>query len=402
MTITEITDKISRSPSSSLLLWVGAFVLGIAAATGIFPTAHAVPLGPLALSCFCAAAIGGFAIKDKGFRLFGVAGFFFFGGALRYLSSTGADIDLLAAFPLLAAAKGWLIAAISDLLPEPQAGFLSGLIVGGGVRSPELKAAFVATGTAHVMALSGWNVNIISKWLDNALVFLHFGKRARWALIVFALSAFVIMTGASASLVRAASMSFIMTIALSSGRKAAPARALAYTSAVMLAFSPRLLAADLGFLLSVAATAGIVFLSPLFRPLTGRLPGLFGLPQTAADTLGATLATLPITLCAFGQFSLIALPANLLLLPFIPATIGVGFSAALIAGLFPSLAGLCRWAAGMLIGYDMALVRLLSRLPGSSVGGVYIGVLIAAAMALSIILIAAYAHHRSLEEEACR
>jgi ComEC/Rec2-related protein len=398
MTIKGITDKISGSPSLSALFWIGAFVSGIAAATVIFPTSAFRPLRPLAAACLASAALAGM-IKNKGIRLLTAAGLLFSGGFAHYLSSPTANMDLDALFPILASAKAWLMGAVSSLLPEPEAGFLSGLLVGGGMSSSELKAAFAATGTVHVMALSGWNVGIISRWLDNALIWLRCGKRARWAIVAASLAAFVVMTGAPSSLVRAAVMSFFVAVALASGRKAASARALLYAGAGMLLFSPRLIAEDLGFLLSVAATAGIIYLSPLFRPLASRLPPFLGLPQTAADTFGATVATLPVTLAAFGQASSVSLPANLFLLPFIPPTIGVGFLSAVAAEIFPSLAGIGRYATATLIAYDTGAVKLFSRIPGAAVTGAYVNGVLASAMFVSIVCAVIYAHRHPFHKK---
>ncbi len=399
MTIKEALGKISGSPSRRTLTWIGAFVSGIAAATGIFPSLVYPPLKLFAFICLASAVVAAISIKNRGIRLCAVSGFLFLCGAAHYVSYDAAPVDLLRYFPFLSGTREWFALAVARLFPEPEAGFLTGLVVGGGVRSPVLKEAFVATGTAHVMALSGWNVGIISRWLDRALALTPFGKKARWLVVSAAIAAFVIMAGAPSSLVRAAVMSLAAIIALAVGRPSASGRALLYSATAMLALSPRLLVSDIGFILSVCATAGIVFLSPFFRPLADRLPNTFDLRQTAADTMGATVATLPVTIAAFGQISLIALPANLLLLPAIPFTIGIGAAAALLAGFFPFLEGPCRFAANVPIAYDISLVKLLSRAPGASVSGLYINGILSAAMAGSVILAFIHAHRRFLREK---
>jgi competence protein ComEC len=390
--------KIKESPSSSLLLWIGAFVLGIAAATGIFPVIVSNQALPVAISLFLCAIACEFIIKNKTTRLIIVAGLLFLSGTARYLSTADDAVDLLKYLPALSAAKTWLVDSVGRMLPEPAAGFLNGLLVGNGVRSPELKAAFVATGTAHVMALSGWNISIISKWLGISLIFLRFKKTARWLLSAAAVIVFVIMTGAASSLVRAAVMSILMVIAQSSGRRAAPERTVLYAAAGMLLVSPRLIRADIGFLLSVAATLGMIFLAPFFKPLAAKLPERFDLSGTVAATMGATLATLPITLFAFGQVSLVALPTNILLLPLIPATMGLGFAGALISGLIPALAGPCGIVVGIFTAYDIDIVRLMARIPGAYVSNITFS-LAAAAIMTALIAYVVIKHYEFLYKE---
>jgi ComEC/Rec2-related protein len=398
MTIVVTLDKISASPSQSLLIWIGAFVIGIGAATCIFPIALRPNALPAAFACLLLAIASGAIIKNKKIRLFIVAGFFLIGGVCRFLSANSDPVDLLKYLPALALAKAWLIASVERLLPEPQAGFLVGLLVGGGVRSPELKAAFVATGTAHVMALSGYNIMIVNRWLDRVLSWLRFGKRARWAIGGVGVCFFVIATGASPSLVRAAVMSVISIIALSCGRRSMQGRVVVYAASLMLFFSPTLLRTDLGFILSVAATLGLIFIAPIIEPFAGFLPKLFGIRKTAGETVAATLATLPFCLAAFGKTSLVALPANLLLLPFVPATMGAGFLSAFFAGVFPPLAAIAKPVAAIFVDYDISLVRLLARTPGASLNIIGFGYVAAAIAAIGIIA-AALRYHLAYGEK---
>lgn len=361
--------------------------MGIAAATGAFPVLVWAPAGPIAAGCFLTAVTCAFVIKKPIARLLIVGGLLFIAAGARYLSTVGDPVDWLKYFPFLATAKNWLVASVGRLLPEPDAGFMDGLLVGGGVKSPALKAAFVATGTAHVMALSGWNISIINKWLETILVFLRLRKKTRWVIAVVAVMAFVIMTGAGSSLVRAAVMSLIVVVAQSSGRRAAPERAVLYAAALMLLVSPRLIRADVGFLLSVAAMLGMIYLAPFFKPLADRLPHRYDLPGTVAGTMGATLATLPVAMFAFGQVSLVALPTNMLLLPFVAITMGFGFAGALIAGLLPALVPVCSVIVGVFTTYDIAIVRLMARVPGASITNIAFNLAAAILMTLGMVLI---------------
>jgi len=398
MTITGTLDKISKSSSQSVLVWIGAFISGIGAATCIFPVTRRPLALAAACSCLLIAIASAIIMKKKEARLFLVAGFCFLGGSFRYLSADPPSFDLLAWFPALAAAKAWLTAGTARLLPEPQAGFLNGLLVGGGARSPELKAAFIATGTAHVMALSGYNITMIGRWFEWILGVLRFGRRLRWLGVSLGLIAFTIMTGAASSLVRAAAMNIIMTIGLACGRRSVQGRLLVYAAGTMLFITPTLFRTDIGFLLSIAAMLGLIFLVPIIEPITGFLPKRFNIAKTAAETAAATTATLPVALAAFGQVSFIALPANLLLLPFVPPTTAVGFVAAGIAAIFPQAATVLGLIVSAFTNYDISLIKLLSRLPGASMNNVLFGPFAALLMSLGLVYVAAR-HYVSSQQE---
>jgi len=392
-------EKITSSPSRTLMVWIGSFIAGIVAATLAFGGAINVAAAPAVFGGLALAVIGGLVIKNKAVRLLAMAVSLFIAAGARYWSSADDPVNLLAYLPALAAAKAWLVNAVGQMLPEPHAGFLDGLLVGGGAKSPELKAAFVATGTAHVMALSGWNITLISSWFDKALILSHFNKKSRWILTTAAVIVFVIMTGAGASLVRAALMAIVATIAASSGRRSSNGRAVIYAAVLMLLVSPRIITADIGFLLSVFATLGMVYLSPFFKPFADRLPDRFDLRKTVAGTLAATLATLPVALVAFGQFSLVALPTNLLLLPFVAPTMAVGFSGAVLAALAPPLAAVCSYVTLIFTDYDISVVKLFARIPGASITGLNFNLFAAALMTAGMAAIVIKYHDQFVQKK---
>ncbi len=391
--------KVVTSPSASLLVLVGAFVAGIAAAALGAPSMSFGWAWPSMFGCFALTAVSLACVKEKKTRLGVAAGSLFLAGACRFLSAAGNSINLLSYLPALLAIKSWLIASVGQMLPEPHAGFLDGLLVGGGARSPSLRAAFIATGTIHVMALSGWNITVINKWLDHFLMFCRLRKKARWLVGSATIIAFVVMTGASASLIRAAVMAMLVVIAGASGRRSAPGRAVLYAACAMLLVTPRIIVDDVGFLLSVAATLGLVYLSPFFEPFTKRLPDVMKFPETVAATLGATLATLPVTLIAFGQTSLVALPANILLLPMVAPTMLAGFIGAIVSSIVPALTEFCGWAVRIFTAYDISVVKLFARIPGASMTGLSFNWLAAIMMTTGMIWIVYKNHDLPLQKK---
>lgn len=229
--------------------------------------------------------------------------------------------------------KNVLVGGVNKILPEPQSSFLGGLLYGARQSIPvDLKNAFSRTGTAHIVAVSGYNITIIAAAILAILQGLSVPrKRAFWASVVL-IVVFVLLTGASASVVRAGLMGIIVLWARHVGRLSQAGRVLVFTAFLMLLFNPRLILFDAGFQLSFASTLGILYFSPILENYSRHWPKIFGFKESLLTTLSAIIATSPLIAYSFGSFSLVAPLVNLLVLPAIPYTMALGFGA-LILGL---------------------------------------------------------------------
>lgn len=244
---------------------------------------------------------------------------------------------------------------ITRLLPQPESSLLAGILLGDDRALPAKVAdAFRATGITHIIAVSGFNVAIVSGLFVKLLGRL---LRARFAipLAMLAVAGYTLLTGASPSVVRAAVMGGIGMIGPLLGRSQVGVNSLAFTAAVMCLFNPAL-PGDLSFQLSFGATLGLVlFADPLQglfiraaerwlpAPTARRLSGPVG--EFFLFTLAAQVFTLPVTALNFQQVSLAALVANPLVLPVQPYAMILG-GIALALGLIvlplgQLVAGLC-------------------------------------------------------------
>lgn len=224
----------------------------------------------------------------------------------------------------LGAIKSATIQRITRQFSEPQSSLLIGILLGRQVRMPpDIDAAFRATGTTHMIALSGFNVTIMITALSAILVRL-IGQRWAWLPALLVVIGFVIMTGASASVTRAGMMAGITLLAGRLGRPVAMFRLLSYTLLVMVWHNPLVLLHDLGFQLSFLATLGLVYLSPKIEPRLRGVPERFSIRENLATTLGAILATEPLLLWHFARVSTVAPLVNVLVLPLIPLTMAAG------------------------------------------------------------------------------
>ena len=253
---------------------------------------------------------------------------------------------------IAAAARGWLLGGLNEMVPEPEAALGAGILL--GVRSsiaPEVSDDFAVAGLTHVVAISGWNIAIVAAIVGSLLRPLEQRRGGRWlapAAAALTIAGYVVLTGASPSVVRAALMAAAMMVARLGGSRAHAASALGLAAAVMLIVAPAVLW-DVGFQLSALATAGLILFA---APIEGRLWGLpTWLREPIALTLAAQLTTLPVVIGSFGRLSLVAPLANVAVVPLVPlvmltcaiaAPLGALSSALQIGPLTDAI----RWAAG--------------------------------------------------------
>ena len=159
--------------------------------------------------------------------------------------------------------KSKFVQAVQLSLPEPQASFLGGLILGAKKSIPDdLMESFNRTGTTHIVALSGYNITIIAVLVLNMCRYFWISRRKSFWVSLFAITFFVLVTGAQASIVRAGIMGMLVLLATQLGRMSQIANTLILAAVVMILINPKVLVFDTGFQLSFLATIGLVYLSP--------------------------------------------------------------------------------------------------------------------------------------------
>jgi competence protein ComEC len=261
---------------------------------------------------------------------------------------------------------------INQGIPSPQSGLLSGLLLGGdSLISKSWQEKFSRTGMTHVVAVSGYNVTIVAEYLMMVGIFLGLWRRQAFYFATLGIIIFVVATGLSASAVRAGVMGILLIWAMKNGRLANAQNAILFSAIVMLFFNPLLLRWDIGFQLSFLATLGVVYLYPVFEGyfIQKEAMGSFLILilETLLLSLAAQIFVLPVMLYNFNQLSLISPLANILILPFLPITMMLGFVAAVCGFVFSSLAPVFSWLAYLPLKYETFVVDYLSGLKYSSV-----------------------------------
>ncbi|MDX2079142.1 MAG: ComEC/Rec2 family competence protein, partial [bacterium] len=265
-------------------------------------------------------------------------------------------------------------------LPEPASGLLIGMILGDEQHiAPDVSDAFSATGTSHIIAISGFNMVIVAGVVQSILTWLM--PNRRWWVLWIALAVMGIYTtlaGANAAVLRAALMTSVLLIGQTLRRNTYVPASLAFVVLVMSFITPSVFW-DVSFQLSFAAVLGLsVFVPPLQRAFNSGVRQI--LPQSTAQTLSnwlteplivsiaAQITTMPIILANFGRFSLVALPVNLLIVPIqayllILGVIAVGIGIVWI----PFLSHILFWLTYLLLNWTIGMVRLFASLPFADV-----------------------------------
>lgn len=257
--------------------------------------------------------------------------------------------------------------AVAASVPAPNSAYINGILLGTRQAIPDsLRQDFNRTGTSHVLAISGYNITLVAETLLGILLW-HWRRQKAILISIAGIAVFAVMTGASASVVRAAVMGAILLIASGIGRLSDARNAILLTATAMVAANPFLLVFDVGFQLSFAAVLGLVYLYPSLHGRFGGAGEAGGIRETALMTLAAQVAVLPLLVGYFKTISLFSLPANILILPLMPAVMLLGFVSGVAGMMLPiagKILGLAAWAVSE---YQLLVVRSFSHLPGSSV-----------------------------------
>ena len=268
--------------------------------------------------------------------------------------------------------RGSLARSLARVLPEPQASLAQALLLGrrGGLPS-DVTQAFQASGTAHLLAISGLHVGVVLALTLAASQALLGRRRVLYLLLpLLVVWGYALLAGASPSVVRAGIMGTIYLLALATGRATSPLNALALAALLMLVWDPRSLW-HLSFRLSFAAMAGVLLLGvpawDRLRLVAWGSKERGGRKLTWTWTLGALLVSagavvgsLPLVAFNFHQVPLLGIPTTLLALPVLPGLLAGGFAAAVLGLAWPPLGWVAAWLPMVLGGYILLIVESIS------------------------------------------
>lgn len=272
--------------------------------------------------------------------------------------------------------RGQARETIFKLFPQPEAGLLTGILLGSDNYLPEsLKQDYRDTGVAHIIAISGFNMAVLAVlllWVFTRWFSPYWGT----LLTVAVLLAYTMFVEGSAAVVRAWIMAGVAAGGHLIGRRQAGVNSLFLTAALMCLVNP-LLIRDVSFQLSFAATFGlIIFAGPMQDGFKGWLEKRFS-EKTAARiaspvsqyflfTLAAQLTTFPVLVWHFGRVSFSALLANPLVLPVQSPILVMGGIATLFGMVWLPIGRVIAFFIWPFIKYTNWIVTLLAGVKGGS------------------------------------
>lgn len=264
------------------------------------------------------------------------------------------------------------IPVINQLLPEPHASLLSGILFGIKASMPKtFYQDLITTGTLHIIALSGMNISILT--VLTARITLFLGRKASSILTICLIVLFVLFVGASPSIVRAAIMGSLSLFAVYFGKQNWGLLSLFLAAGIMLVIDFSLIK-NLSFQLSFLATLGIILANRKgeCQSASWRKNGLlnksvYWLKENLILTLSAQLFTLPIILYNFRRISFISPLANLAIEWVIQPVMVLGFIISLIGWIFLPIAYPLAWIAWVPLTYLITVVEWLAKVPMASV-----------------------------------
>src|SRR3989344_2309169 len=261
--------------------------------------------------------------------------------------------------------KESVVANFQKVLEPQKAAFLGGIVLGErGEFSKEFKEKMNKSGTSHLVALSGYNITIVAYGIG---IFLGWFLRRKTAFYfsVMAIAAFVLMTGAEASAIRAAIMGIIILLAQQIGKIHSTRNAVAVAGLIMVLINPKVLRFDLGFQLSFAALLGIVYLAPAIQKFfkMKEEKGFLSWRENLLTTASAQLAVMPLLLINSGGFSPVSIVGDILILETIPLIMFFGFLLGATGFLFLPLAIVFGWFINLFLSYDLKIINVFSDFP---------------------------------------
>ncbi len=257
-------------------------------------------------------------------------------------------------------------ASVYSNVPDPQASLGLGVLVGIKSQLPDsLNDQLKVLSLTHIVVASGYNLTVLVRLARRV-----FERRSKYqtALVgAMLMGSFVVVTGFSASMSRAALVSGLSLLAWYYGRRIHPVTLLVFAAALTAGINPLYVWSDIGWWLSFLAFTGVLILAPLLqhRLFGARPPRLIG--QLVTETLAAQILTLPLLLAIFGTLPVLGLLANILVVPLIPLAMLCTFVAGIAgvcAGVFAPFIAL---PASWLLTYITQVVSVMAGVPWASV-----------------------------------
>jgi competence protein ComEC len=257
------------------------------------------------------------------------------------------------------------IAETTQRLFGPRAAMVDALIVGWrGAVDREVQQAFSASGLVHILSISGFHIGLLAGWVLLVLRLVRVPRHLAAGAAALVAVGYALFLGWPAPAARAALLALALAFTRWRQRHVAPTALLALSACVVLVADPAAIV-SVGAWLSVLALAGLTAATRW----SDRAIGEHALIRGVSGSIGAMLATAPITAAIFGQVAPIAIVLNLVAVPIAALLVPTLLAAVLLGELLPATAGAFAASGGVLLQALEAVARLGASAPGAGVVG---------------------------------
>jgi competence protein ComEC len=254
--------------------------------------------------------------------------------------------------------------SIQDNFLPPHSLILEGIIFGNNKNmTPDLRNKLNNTGLRFLTAISGVHVVILSAILISFMLFLGLKRNHAFYFSIIFIWLYIVLTGFTASGIRAATMGSIFIFAEVFGRQNTSSRTIVLAAALMLLQNPLLLIYDIGFQLSFLASLGIIYLKPAISYLLEIVfkENSHELSNIISITVTAQIFTLPMMVFNFGTLPLVAPITNILILPVMPLILSFGFLFSIFSAISKILGWIFYIPCWLLISYFLGVMNFFSQ-----------------------------------------
>lgn len=220
---------------------------------------------------------------------------------------------------------------VNSFLPEGTAGLLMGILFGdkSGI-SEKIIISFQESSLAHILAVSGAHVSYIIVGIVFILKKVNFKKRLAYVITIFALLLFMVMTGFTASVIRACIMGIVLLLSKVLYKKLDFWNSISIAVLITLILNPYSIN-DVGFILSYGGVIGIIIFEKNVSDILIKIKLNSKLINLLNITLAVQLILIPITMIKFNILSFSFILSNLLAMPLLGVIIILGFIVLIIS-----------------------------------------------------------------------
>lgn len=267
--------------------------------------------------------------------------------------------------------RAQLADVFSRYLSPKESALMVALVLGQQEYIPKsLRQLFVETGTAHILAVSGFNVGVVAFVVFFILKMLFLPRTLQYVISMMVIIFYAVVTGGQAPVVRATIMGVIFLLSFLIDREADVLNSLSLSALILLVINPLTLF-DISFQLSFLSVYFIVIIYP---SVFEGMKKVFNLEnhwlvdqmlQSLAISLAAFIGVSGLIVYYFGIVTPISILANVMVVPLSSLNIIFGLCLLLFHWICPVLAEPFAMCIHLCLNLTVVIACVLSQIPAA-------------------------------------